>query len=143
MLGFRLLDDAVDAFSFRRMEDPAVAQPESDVRRRVLVAVGDEVARPEVAVRHGCAGLLLLVGVARDETAKAAIGDVDEAGAVDATFRHSAPEIGRPEIAPGLLHRLAGAPAELVFPHPARVVVHRADQRPAVAPILDADGLAA
>ena len=70
--------------------------------------------------------------------------DVDEARAVDPSLRQPAPEVRRAEEAARLFHRISFAGAvELGLAHPARVVVGGANARPAVAPLLDANGLAA
>src|SRR6478735_6986339 len=81
------------------MQDPPVSEPERDVRRPLLLAVGDQVARAERAVAHLRRRLLLLVGVPRDQTPEAAVAHVDEPGAVDPALGHPAPEIRRAEIA--------------------------------------------
>src|SRR5919201_6637736 len=43
-----LLEDPVRAVALRGVEDAALAEPERDVGRLELVAVGDEVARPQL-----------------------------------------------------------------------------------------------
>ncbi len=80
--------------------------------------------------------------VARNEAARTAMCDVDEAGTVDPPLRQPAPEVRRAEEAPGFFDRIGFDDAEVGLAHPARVVVGGADARPAVAPLLDANGLA-
>jgi hypothetical protein len=60
-----------------------------------------------------------------------------------AALFHAAPEVLLPEVAARLLHRLAVDTGELLFANPAGVVVGRANAGPAVASLLDGDGLAA
>src|SRR5919202_2987566 len=138
-----LLEHAVDAVSLRRVQDAAAAEPERDVRRLPLVAVGDEVARPQLLGRDRGSGRLLLVGVARDEQAEPAVGHVDEAGAVDAALGHAAPEVRRAEVGPRLGDRIAVPPRQRLLPHPARIVVRGEDPRPAAAALLHAHGVSA
>src|SRR5919204_4761539 len=140
---FRLLEDAVDPVALRRVQDAAAAEPERDVRRLPLVAVGEEVTRPQLVDRDRDSGRLLLVGVARHEQAEAPVGHVDEAGAVDAALGHAAPEVRRAEVRPRLRDRVAVPPRERLLPHPARVVVGGDDPRPAVAALLHAHGVSA
>src|SRR5919202_4569653 len=138
-----LLEHAVDAVSLRRVQDAAPAEPEGDVRRLPLVAVGDEVARPQLLGRHRGSGRLLLVGVARDEQAEPPVGHVDEAGAVDAALGHAAPEVRRAEVDPRLGDRIPVPPRQRLLPHPARIVVGGDDPRPAVAALLHTHGISA
>jgi hypothetical protein len=69
LLRLGLLDDAVDNVALRRVEDPAVAEPERDVRRLATLTfvVRDEVAGPRVLLVDRLARLLLLIGVPRDD----------------------------------------------------------------------------
>jgi hypothetical protein len=69
------LHDGANPFAAGRVQDAPVADAERDV-----VAVADEVATAEVAFRDRLAYLLLLVGVAGDETAEVPIGHVHEPG---------------------------------------------------------------
>src|SRR5712691_1087168 len=103
VLRLGLLEHAVGVVALGRVKDAAVAEPERDVRRAV-VAVGDEVARAQLVLGQRGTGLLLLVGVARDEPAEAAVGHVDEAGAVDAVLGHPAPEVRGAEVGARLGH---------------------------------------
>src|SRR3954463_14394056 len=73
-----LLEHAGDVVALGRMQDPAVAEPERDMRGR-LVAVGDQVAGAELLLGQRRARFLLLVGVARNDPAGAPVGHVDEA----------------------------------------------------------------
>src|SRR5215213_6962449 len=98
LIGLCFFDDAVRVISLCRVQDPAVAEPERDVRRLLLVAVGDEVPAAELVLANGLAGVLLLIGIARHELAEAAVCHVDEARAVDAALGHPAPEVGRAEV---------------------------------------------
>src|SRR5438132_6942724 len=145
LLRLSFLEHAVGAVALRRVENASVAEPEGDVRRAV-VPVGDEVARAQLVLGDRGTGLLLLVGVARDEPAEASVGHVDEARAVDTVLRHPAPEVRRAEVGARLLNRIAGlfpqpvrvgVAAERVGPQPARVVVRGADPRPTVPLLLD------
>ena len=88
------------------MEDAPVAEPERDVVGG-RGAVGDEVARPRLARRHLLAGLLLLVGVARNQPPEPPVGHVDEPRAVDPELGHAAPQVGRAEVPARLLDRIA------------------------------------
>src|SRR4051794_3304918 len=147
VIRLRLLEDADPVLAPGRVEDPAVADPEGDVVDGL--AVRDEVSRaqlPDLDRR-----LLLLVGVARDEPPEAAIRHVDEAGAVDAAFGHAAPDVRRAEVGTGHVDRRArGVRGQLPLPlldmrlaDPAGVSVGREDAHPPVAPLLDAERLAA
>src|SRR3954454_7087607 len=99
----RLLEHAADAVSLRCVQDPAVADPERDV-------VGGRVAvRHEIAglgLGDGCTGLLLLVGVPRDQPSRCPEAHVHEPRAVDPLARHPTPEIRRAEQRPPELERL-------------------------------------
>src|SRR5437588_12915192 len=101
MGGLVLFDDAVDAVALCRVEDAAAAEPERNVCRIRLPVLGvaDQIAWLQVGVGDGRARLLLLVGVARNQATGATVGHMDEAGAVDAAFRHPAPEVRRAEVA--------------------------------------------
>src|SRR2546423_5222160 len=132
ILRLGLLDDAVHPVALRRVEDAAVAEPKGDVRRRPLVAVGDEVAGPQLVGRERRSGGLLLVRVARDEEAEPPVGHVDESGAVDAAPGHAAPEVRGAEVGTRLGDRIAVAPSQRLLPHPSRIVVGGDDARPAV-----------
>src|SRR2546423_925426 len=107
----RLLEDTADPVALRGVQDAATAEPERDVGRLPLVAVGDEVARPQLVGRERSSGRLLLVGVARDEQAEPPVGHVNEAGAVDAPLGHAAPEVRRAEGAAGRLFAPRHVPA--------------------------------
>jgi hypothetical protein len=89
------------------MEDAVATEPERDVIRCDLVAVGNEVARPRLI--DGGASLLLLVGVSRDEPADTPVRHMYEPGAVDPSLRQPAPEVRRPEAGPRLLDRVSAA----------------------------------
>ena len=138
---FDLLDDPVGPFSFRRVENAAVAQPKGDVRR-LVAAVGDQIAAHEVVVGDRGSRGLLLVGVSGDEAPQPAIGHVHETGAVDPALGHAAPEIGRPQVTKCLLDGVALGAGELVLSNPTEIVVGRLDARPAVAATLHGYGLA-
>src|SRR2546423_8380091 len=139
----RLLEDTADPVALRGVQDAALAEPEHDVGRPPLVAVGDEVARPQLVGRERSSGRLLLVGVARDEQAEPPVGHVNEAGAVDAPLGHAAPEVRRAEGGPRLGDRIAVPPRERLLAHPAGIVVGGDDPRPAVAALLHAHGVSA
>src|SRR5262245_2137780 len=141
------------------MQDPALSEPEGDVRRPVVhaVAVGDQVAAIELVLADRRAGLLLLVGVARHEPPEPAIAHVHEPGAVDPALGHAAPEIRRAEVRARLVHRVAvrtwlGEPGPGVWhrdmagggmTNPAGVVVRRADAGPLAAVLDHGERLAA
>src|SRR5712691_805594 len=106
LLRLAFLEHTVGAVAFGGVEDAAVAEPEGDVRR-LVVPVGDEVARAQLVLGQRRAGLFLLVGVAREEPAETPVGHVDEAGAVDPVLGHPAPEVRRAEVGAGLGDRVA------------------------------------
>src|SRR6476620_10161914 len=124
------------------MKNPALADPEGDVRR-LGGAVGDQIAWPEIVIGDRGSSGLLLVGVSGNEAPDPAIGHVDEAGAVDTALGHATPEIGRAQIAARLLDGVASGAAQIFLTNPAEIVVGGLDARPAVAKALDRDGLAA
>ena len=126
------------------MENAAVAEPESNVCcfRLAVLRVRDEVTGAELLVGDRRARVFLLIRVARNQAAAAAMCDVDEAGAVDSAFRHAAPQIRRSEEAGCLLERVA-VRRELLVSDPTRIVVARADPHPAAVVLLDTDGLTA
>jgi hypothetical protein len=77
-----------------RMEDRALAEPESDVFGPVA-PIGDEVARLRSLDRRS--RLLLLPGIAWHLAVGEAVGDVDEPGAVDPGRGQPTPLIRRAE----------------------------------------------
>ena len=141
MVRLWLLDHPVHALSLGRVEDPTVAQPERDVRRRV-VPVRDQIAPLELALLdRSPGGGLLLVGIARHEPPEPAIAHVDQTGAVDSSLRHAAPQIRRPEVAACLLDDVAVQAGYGILAHPAGLVVHGPDPDPAVTALLHLDRL--
>ena len=125
------------------MQDATVADPKGDVRRLVVLAVRDQVARRELPLVHLDSGRLLLVSVAGHEPPEPAISHVDESGTVDPALRQAAPEVGRAEITARLADGVPAHARELVLPHPAGVVVGGPDACPTVASLLDLHRLAA
>src|SRR5438046_2875714 len=130
------LDDAARSLALRRVEDPALSQPERDVVRLSRRAEADEVASAELALVDWLRGGFLLVSVSRNEVTEPAVGHVHEARAVDAALGHPAPLVGRAEVGVGLLDRVTLRSAEPValrrsakhvLSNPARVVVGRTD----------------
>ena len=145
MLRLGLFDDSVDAFAFRRVQDPAATQPEGDVRRMcfAVLGVGDEITRAHVGFVDGRARVLLLIRVARDQAGDMAVRDVDQPRTVDAAVGQAAPEVRRTEVAPRLRNWIAADAGDLVFAHPAGIVVGGANTSPALAALFDRNRLSA
>src|SRR6266480_4474915 len=66
------LDDAARSLALRRVEDPALSQPERDVVRLSRRAEADEVASAELALVDWLRGGFLLVSVSRNEVTEPA-----------------------------------------------------------------------
>jgi len=93
------------------VQDSAVAEPESDVVSGLTgVTVRDEVAGRRIGDLP--AGVLLLVGVARDEAARCPEPHVDEARAVDSLCRHPAPFVAGAEVGTGMGDGVGGVRLE-------------------------------
>src|SRR5581483_4426418 len=143
----RFLDHADSPVPPGRVENPALAHPERDVVDRI--AVRDEVADRrllDLARRR-----LLLVGVPRHEPPDPPVRHVHEAGAVDPSRRHPAPEVPRAKVGARDLEwrsgrigdELAVTLLERLLANPAGVVVRGRDAHPPVQPPLDAKRLPA
>ena len=134
------------------MEDPPLAEPESDVVGALGRPEEDEVAGLQVALLERFRRRLLLVRVPRDESPEPPVGHVHEPGAVDPALGQAAPLVGRLEVRTGLLDRVAcarqprplavGLAAQRVLADPARVAVRGADPCPAVLDRFDRQRLA-
>src|SRR5436309_15633032 len=153
----RFLEHAAGALALRRMEDPALAEPERDVVGRSRRAEADEIASPELRLADGLGRGFLLVCVSRDEPSQPAVSHVDEAGAVDPALGHPAPVVRRAEVRARLgdgiaVRTLLWQPrprdcpldlAQKAGPDPARVVVRRPHAGPVAVRLLDGQRLAA
>jgi hypothetical protein len=66
---------------------------------------------------------------------------VDQAGAVDSSLRHAAPQIRSPEVTACLLYDVAVKTGHRILAHPAGIVVDGPDSDPAVTALLHLDRL--
>src|SRR5262249_7197256 len=118
--------------------------------RRTGLAEAAEIAAPSLGLVDGRCRGLLLVSVARDQPAGAAVGQGHEAGAVDSALGHPAPLIRRAEVGARSLDGVVTGTGtcdgacpfnKCVLPDPTGIVVRSPNAAPAVARFLDDDGL--